>query len=128
MDRRRWERTLAYLAAWICSSLFTVLDLWLGGSAIAKATIWFGAHRSPASRQQELVTGGSFGWTVELVSQVTLFVLVCVGLGLVLWLEHHYRTGADKRMLTRRVLKVSVSQLVVAIASVSIIALTWLIR
>ena len=118
-----WKQTLAYLAAWLTSTVLAIVDLWIVGSAVMQATLWYGAHRSEASRRQELLTGGSFGWTAEAVGQITLLLLVCVGLGLTIWLEYHYRTGVDKGKLRQRFVRVTRNQMVVAIVGLAVIIL-----
>jgi hypothetical protein len=121
---KSWKQTLAYLAAWLASTVFAIVDLWIVGSAVMQATLWYGAHRSEASRRQELLTGGSFGWTAEAVGQIALLLLVCAGLGLTIWLEYHYRTGADRGKLRQRFVKVTRNELVVAVAGLVVIVLT----
>lgn len=127
LHQRSWKETVAYLLAWIGSTVFAILDLWIVGGAIVQATIWFGAHRSEASRQSDLLTGASFGWTVELVSQITLLVLVCVGLGLTIGLEYYYRQGADKGKLAQRFIKVTRSELIVAGIGLAVLLLTYFV-
>lgn len=122
-----WKQTLLCLAAWVGSTLFTLLDLWLSGAAVVQATIWLGAHRSAASRQQELISGASFGWTVELVAQATLLLWVCIGLGLTIWLEYYYRKGMQEQQLARRVARVTAVQAVVLAVSAAVLVLVRII-
>ena len=127
MNQRTWKQTVAYLVAWLASSIATAFTLWITGASIVQAVIWYGAHRSKASLQQELVSGSSFGWTVELVSQVTLLVLVCLGLTLAIWLEDHYRRGVDKGLLAKRFVRISFMQLGVTIVGLVVLLLARLL-
>lgn len=124
MQQRTWTQTLAYLAAWLVSSLIAFLDLWIAGSAVFQATVWFGTHRSEASRPHDLVTGSDFGWTVEFVSLAAALVLVCIGAAVIIGLEYYYRKGADKGILARRFVIATRNELVVAALGLAVVALT----
>lgn len=125
--QRTWKQTISYLAAWVFSTLVTVVDLRLSGAAVVQATIWFGAHRSSGSRLHDLLTGASFGWTVEFVGQVTLLLWVCIGLGLAIWLEYYYREGTERGQLVRRVVRVTITQAAVLAASIAFLVLTRIV-
>lgn len=116
---RAYRQTAAYVVAWLFSTTATIFTLWIAGASLVQLVIWYGAFRSPASRQRDLLSGSDFGWTAELVVQITTFVLVCVGLAVTIWLEYHYRTGAGRGQLRRRFARVTAGQVVVVLGSLA---------
>ena len=127
MQALTWQRVLAYLAAWLVSVIGVVLAMWSTGAAVLQATLWYGAHRSPASLQRDLITGSDFGWTAEAVGYVATLLLLCIGVGVAIGLEYYYRTGAGKKQLLRRFVRVSVAQTLIVAAGVAIVVLTRLL-
>ena len=72
-------------------------------------------HRSPERRARELSAGKLFGWKIELVGQTMLLVFACVGIGAAIVIEHYYRQAGDRRELARRIVRVVLPQVIVAL-------------
>ena len=114
----RWEKwtcTLLRVTAWLASVALTILDLGIVRNVVLDAMTWIAVHRSPEQRAQDLLAGNLFGWKIELVGQIMLLVFACVGIGLAIVIEYTYRQAGDRRTLTRRIAKVMLPQVIVAV-------------
>jgi hypothetical protein len=113
-----WKRNLAILAGWVVSILLSILDLWWVQQAVVNFAIWTGTLRSTEERLRDLTAGKSYGWTVEVVSTISLLVLLCMAVGFEVWVEYYFRQGATLGMVAQRVLKVSIIQGSIAMAAI----------
>jgi hypothetical protein len=110
-------KSLAVLGGWAVSIVLSIADLWLVQQAVVQTMVWLGTLRSTEERLRELVDGRSFGWTVETVSTTSLLILLCVAVGFEVWVEYFYRRGAAQGLLARRFLRVSLIQVIIAVAA-----------
>ncbi len=110
-----WLRNLAALGGWAVSILLSIADLWFVQQAIVQVTVWAGTLRSAQDHLRELADGRSYGWTVETVSTTSLLILLCVTVGFEVWVEYFYRRGAAKGVLAGRLLRVSLTQVIIAV-------------
>jgi hypothetical protein len=89
--------TLAYVAAWLVSSAFLIIDVLLVREALLSVLTWVSAQQGKAPSAYSAI-----GWTIEFVDRALVLILACVGVALSVVLEHYYRRGAENGLLIRR--------------------------
>jgi hypothetical protein len=113
-----WKKNLACLAGWVASIFLSIADLWSIQQAIVQVAIWAGTLRSAEERLRDLSAGKAYGWTVEVVSTTSLLILLCMAVGFEVWVEYFYRRAGTSGLLAKRVLRVSIIQVVIAVTGV----------
>ena len=92
--------TLAYVAAWLVSSAFLIVDVLLVREALLSVLMWVSAQQGKTPSANSAI-----GWTIEFVDRALVLILACVGVALSVVLEHYYRWGAEHGLLTRRAIR-----------------------
>jgi hypothetical protein len=92
--------TLAYVAAWLVSSAFLIVDVLLVREALLSVLTWVSAQQGKAPSAYSAI-----GWTIEFVDRALVLILACAGVALSVVLEYYYRRGAENGLLTRRAIR-----------------------
>jgi hypothetical protein len=104
--------TLAYLSAWLVSSIVLVLDVVFFRAALLHVLQWLAAHATSTAS-----ANSSFGMALEFADQAMSFILGCAGVALAVAFEYYYRRGAENGSLIRRVSRVIGIQLAVGVVA-----------
>jgi hypothetical protein len=104
--RPAWWNTILYVLAWIASTALLIVDLLLVRSVIIDLMTSAGLMHQVADPDAWRPRRLTYSWIISTTDLALLLVLLIVGIGGAIAIEHYYRRGVAEGKLRQRVIRV----------------------